>query len=80
MICLSIGIINHAEPAGTSGSRSWRCVGWDRYVCAVEGFDDKYECLGLWGKTGSIFGITHVCVHVLSLAELHLGLLLMCVN
>lgn len=34
MICLSIGIINHAEPAGTSGSRSWRCVGWDRYVCS----------------------------------------------
>lgn len=62
MICLSIGIINHAEPAGTSGSRSWRCVGWDRYVCAVEGFDDKYECLGLWGKTGSILGIVHVCV------------------
>lgn len=62
MICLSIGIINHAEPAGTSGSWSWRCVGWDRYVCAVEGFDDKYECLGLWGKTGSILGIAHVCV------------------
>lgn len=49
-------------------------------MCAAEEFDDKYECLGLWGKTGSIFGITHVCVSVLSLAELHLGLLLMCVN
>lgn len=62
MICLSIGIINHAEPAGTSGSQSWCCAGWDRYVCAVEGFDDKYKCLGLWGKTGSILGIAHVCV------------------
>lgn len=45
-------------------------------MCAAEEFDDKYECLGLWGKTGSIFGITHVCVSVLSLAELHLGLLI----
>lgn len=61
MICLYIGIINHAEPAGTSGSQCWRCVGWDRYGCAFEGFDDKYECLGLWGMTGSIIGITRVC-------------------
>lgn len=60
MICLYIGVINHAEPAGTSGSQCWRCVGWDRYGCAVEGFDDKYECLGLWGMTGSKIGITYV--------------------
>lgn len=50
MICLSIGIINHAEPVGTSGSQSWRCVGWDRYVCAVEGFDDKYEFFRFVGQ------------------------------
>lgn len=64
MICLYIGIINHAEPAGTSGSQCWRCVGWDRYGCAFEGFDDNYECLGLWAMTGSIIGITCVCVCV----------------
>lgn len=57
MICLSIGIINHPKPEGTSDSLGWLCA--KRYTYCMQ------VCLSVWvhfSMTGNILAVIWVWV------------------